>query len=176
MHSESFLFPSVRPELGLEELVLRAKPAVLDLKGSDRSGTGFFVTDTGVVVTNAHVARDEGTLFARLPSGAQLEAKAVFLDAELDILLLKVDAQNLPTLALADAAASRQGENVAAIGKPGDAMLFSVTKGIVGPLENFPMQAPAPGFRPTPPSIPATAVARSSTCAAKSSASVRSDS
>jgi serine protease Do len=131
-----------RPELGLEELVARAKPAVLYLKGLDRAGTGFFVTDTGVIATNAHVARGEGTLLARLPSGVQLEAKVVFLDADLDIALLKVEGENLPTLALADANATHQGEGVVAIGNPGDAMLFSVTKGIVSGVGKFPTAGP----------------------------------
>ena len=129
---------SPRPELGLEDIVARAKPAVLYLKGLDRSGTGFFVTDTGVIATNAHVARGEGTLLAKMASGAQLEAKVVFLDADLDIALLKVEGENLPSLPLADAAATRQGEGVVAIGNPGDAMLFSVTKGIVSAVGKFP--------------------------------------
>ncbi len=133
---------TVRPELGLEDLVARAKPAVLYLKGPDRSGTGFFVTDTGVIATNAHVARGEGSLLARLPSGAQLEAKVVFLDADLDIALLKVDGQNFPILGLADATATHQGQSVVAIGNPGDAMLFSVTKGIVSAVGNFPNAGP----------------------------------
>ena len=131
-----------RPQLGLEELVARAKPAVLYLKGSDRSGTGFFVTDTGLIATNAHVARGEGTLLARLPSGAQLEAKVVFLDGDLDIALLKVEGQNLPALFLANANSTHQGENVIAIGNPGDAMLFSVTKGIVSAVGPFPAAGP----------------------------------
>ncbi len=131
-----------RPELTLEDIVARAKPAVLFLKGPDRSGTGFFVTDTGVIATNAHVARGEGTLLARLPSGAQLEAKVVFLDADLDIALLKVEGENLPVLQLADANATKQGAGVLAIGNPGDAMLFSVTKGIVSAVGQVPSAGP----------------------------------
>ena len=127
-----------RPELSLEEIVSRAKPAVLFLKGPDRSGTGFVVSDTGVIATNAHVARGEGSLLARLPSGAQLEAKVVFLDADLDIALLKVEGENLPALSLADASSTKQGAGVLAIGNPGDAMLFSVTKGIVSAVGPFP--------------------------------------
>jgi S1-C subfamily serine protease len=132
----------VRPELTLEEIVSRAKPAVLFLKGPDRSGTGFFVSDTGVIATNAHVARGEGALLARLPSGTQLEAKVVFLDADLDIALLKVEGENLPALSLADASATKQGAGVLAIGNPGDAMLFSVTKGIVSAVGPFPSAGP----------------------------------
>ncbi len=126
---------TLRPELSLEELVQQTKPAVVYLKGRDKAGTGFFVTATGVIATNAHVGRDEGTLLALLPGGQQLEAKVVYLDAELDIALVKVDAPSanveFPHLTLTDAASVRQGENVLAIGNPGEGMLFSATKGIV---------------------------------------------
>ena len=127
----------LQPELSLEELVRRTKPAVVYLKGLDYSGTGFFVTDTGVIATNAHLARGEESLLAVLPEGKQLEAKVVYVDADLDIALVKVEGKNFPHLALADAATVKQGEEVLAIGNPGDAMLFSVTKGIVSAVGIF---------------------------------------
>ncbi len=127
----------LQPELSLEELVRKTKPAVVYLKGLDKSGTGFFVTETGVIATNAHVARGEESLLTILPGGEQLEAKVVYIDADLDIALAKVEGKNYPHLALADAATVRQGENVLAIGNPGDAMLFSVTKGIVSAVGKF---------------------------------------
>jgi S1-C subfamily serine protease len=127
----------LQPELSLEELVRKTKPAVVYLKGLDRSGTGFFVTETGVIATNAHVAHGEESLLTILPAGEQLEAKVVYIDADLDIALAKVEGKNFPHLALADAATVKQGENVLAIGNPGDAMLFSVTKGIVSAVGKF---------------------------------------
>ena len=72
-----------------------------------------------------------------LPGGQQLEAKVVYIDPDLDIALAKVDGKDFPHLALAEAATVRQGENVLAIGNPGDAMLFSVTKGIVSAVGKF---------------------------------------
>jgi serine protease Do len=132
----------LQPELSLEELVLRTKPAIVYLKGLDKSGTGFFVTETGVIATNAHVARGEESLLTILPRGEQLEAKVVYIDADLDIALAKVEGREFPHLALADAATVRQGENVLAIGNPGDAMLFSVTKGIVSAVGKFPNAGP----------------------------------
>ena len=134
------------PELSLEELVRQAKPAVVYLKGLDKSGSGFFVTGTGVIVTNAHLARGEETLRTLLSTGRELEGKVVYVDPDLDIALVKVAVASaegeLPHLALADAAGVRQGENVLAIGNPGDAMLFSVTKGIVSAVGKFPDAGP----------------------------------
>jgi S1-C subfamily serine protease len=127
----------LQPELSLEELVRKAKPAVVYLKGLDKSGTGFFVTETGVIATNAHVARGEESLLTLLPGGEQLEAKVVYIDGDLDIALAKVEGKDFPHLALADAATVKQGEDVLAIGNPGDAMLFSVTKGIVSAVGKF---------------------------------------
>ena len=137
---------SLQPELPLEDLVRQTKPAVVYLRGLEKSGSGFFVTATGVIVTNAHVAREQESLHAILTTGQQLEAKVVYIDADLDIALVKVDAPaaqpELPHLALADASTVRQGENVLAIGNPGDAMLFSVTKGIVSAVGQFPNAGP----------------------------------
>ena len=66
---------ALAPQLSLEELVRQTKPAVVYLKGLDKSGSGFFITGTGVIVTNAHLARGEETLLTLLSSGQQLEAR-----------------------------------------------------------------------------------------------------
>ncbi|MGC1415071.1 MAG: trypsin-like peptidase domain-containing protein [Candidatus Acidiferrum sp.] len=129
-------------ELSLEELVRKTKPAVVYLKGLAKSGTGFFVTETGVIVTNAHLARGEETLHTMLPGGQELEARVVYIDPELDIALAKVEGKDFPHLTLADATTVRQGESVVAIGNPGDAMLFSVTKGVVSAVGQFPNAGP----------------------------------
>jgi len=137
---------SLKPELSLEELVSRSKPAVVCLRGFESSGSGFFVTETGVIATNAHVARADSTFLVLLPGGAKLEAKVVYIDADLDIALVKANAPSpdfvFPRLPLADTALIRQGEPVIAIGNPGDGMLFSVTKGIVSSIGHFPNAGP----------------------------------
>ncbi len=128
---------NLSPELSLEALVALAKPAVVQLRGLQKSGSGLFVTETGVIATNAHVARDEGSLITILPDGQHLEGKVVYIDEDLDIALVKVSGENFPHLALADAQTVRQGESVFAIGNPSGAMQFSMTKGIVSAVGKF---------------------------------------
>lgn len=134
--------PEPRPVLSLEELVRQTKPAVVYLKSLTKSGTGFLVTDTGVIATNAHLARNEEALLATLPDGTKLEAKIVYVDPELDIALAKTPGSGFAHLALADATTVHQGESVLAVGNPGDAMLFSVTKGIVSAVGRFDAAGP----------------------------------
>ncbi len=143
---DSGAISTLQPELSLEELVRQTKPAVVYLKGLNKSGSGFLVTSTGVIVTNAHLARGEESLLTQLSGGQQLEAKVVYIDADLDIALAKVDGPSgkieFPHLPLTAATNVRQGETVLAIGNPGDAMLFSVTKGIVSAVGRFPNAGP----------------------------------
>ena len=121
----------MRPELSVEDVVQQSKPAVVLLKRPDGQGSGFFITGTGVIVTNAHVARGEQALVAMLATGQQLEAKVVYIDPDMDIALVKVDGNGFQHLQLADLTTVRQGQTVVAIGNPGEGMPFSVTKGIV---------------------------------------------
>jgi serine protease Do len=121
----------MRSELPLEEVVEKSKPAVVVLTVSSRLGSGFFISDTGVVVTNAHVVHGEDKATVTLSSGQKLEGKVVYIDPDKDIALLKVEGTGFPHLALTDVGNVRQGQSVIAIGNPGLGMPFSVTKGIV---------------------------------------------
>ena len=129
-------------DLRLEEIIAIVKPSVVYLEGSNRTGTGFLVTDTGLIATNAHVAREEESLLAKLSGGVQLEASVAYIDDDLDIALLKVEGANFPRLELADTSTVRQGQEVFAVGNPDAAMLFSVTKGIVSAIDKFPTAGP----------------------------------
>ena len=132
------------PEPPLEDVIARSKLAVVRLKGLRKSGSGFFVTDQGVIATNAHLARGEGSLLAILPTGEQLAANIIHVDADRDIALVKVEGDDFPYLSLAATSTVRQGETVIAIGNPGDAMPFAVTKGIVSAVGKF--SAAGPGI------------------------------
>lgn len=118
-------------EPDLKAIISRARAAVVQLKGVKKAGSGFFVTSTGIVVTNAHVARGDAMLEAVLFDGRKLPAKVIDPEGRLDIALLKVDGEDFPHLAIA-AALPQIGDTVVAIGNPAGGMSTSITKGIVG--------------------------------------------
>jgi hypothetical protein len=133
-----------KPEISLaaEEIVARAKPAVVRLQSLTKSGSGFFVTETGLIATNAHLARGEASLMVLLADGQQIEGQVVYTAADRDIALVKVTGSEFPYLRLAGTGKVRQGESVMAIGNPGGAMPFSVTKGIVSGIGKFASAGP----------------------------------
>ena len=121
----------MRPELAVEDIIQQSKPSVVELKRSDGHGSGFFITDTGVIATNAHVARGEELLVAEMPSGQKLDARVIYVDDDKDIALVKVEGSGFQHLALSELAAVKQGQTVVALGNPGLSLPFSATKGIV---------------------------------------------
>ena len=128
--------------LSTEEIVRRAGPAVVMLRGTQKQGTGFLVTETGVIATNAHVVRDEAKLVAVSALGADRPARIVYLDADLDFALIKIEGAGLPHLALADPSRLAPGQSVVAIGNPGGGMPNSVSRGIISAVGAKPELGP----------------------------------
>ena len=121
----------MRPEVPLEQVVRNTTPSILRLQNSEGSGTGFLITDTGVAVTNAHVASSSETLTAFNFDQSQFDAKVVYIDRVLDIALVKLQGTSFPHLKLADLSNVAVGSTAIAIGNPGKGMPNTVTKGIV---------------------------------------------
>lgn len=122
----------MRPSLATEEIVRLASPAVLFLQSSEARGSGFLLSDTGVAVTNAHVARGQVELTATAVNGQIFKAKVVYIDPSLDIALLKLEGNGFPQLRLAEIGTVQPGSAVVAMGTPSKGFQNSVTKGIVG--------------------------------------------
>lgn len=125
---------SLVPALPTEDIVRMASPAVLFLRGSDGSGSGFLVTETGVAVTNAHVAEGQSVLAASTPNGQTFNAHVQYIDPDLDLALLKLDGTNFAHLPVADLSTIQSGSTVIAIGNPSQGFQNTVTKGIVSAI------------------------------------------
>lgn len=94
------------------------------------AGSGFVIEEDGYIMTNHHVVEGADQIIVRLADRREFEAELVGSDPLSDIALLKIDAEDLPTLKLGHSDALRPGEWVVAIGSPFN-FEQSVTAGIV---------------------------------------------
>lgn len=90
-------------------------------KSSGSSGSGFFVSRTGHILTNAHVVENCATITVRPDGALAVPAQLLARDAANDLAVLKVDGPVEKVLALR--ASVRLGEGVAAFGFPHSEML-----------------------------------------------------
>jgi len=93
-------------------------------------GSGFIVSDDGYILTNNHVIKDADEIIVRLNDRRELDAKLIGADESSDLALLKVEADDLPTVELGNSDKLDVGEWVVAIGSP-FGFDYSVTAGIV---------------------------------------------
>ena len=100
-------------------------------KREQRSGgSGVIISTDGYIVTNNHVVENSTKLRVKLNDGRTFEARKIGTDPATDVALIKVEAENLPTLAFGSSDALRLGEWVLAIGSPFD-LQSTITAGIV---------------------------------------------
>ena len=97
-------------------------------------GSGVIIdSERGVVLTNNHVIANADEITVTLRDGRKLEATLVGTDPETDVAVLRVEAQDLTAVALADSDASKVGDFVVAIGNP-FGLGQTVTSGIISAL------------------------------------------
>jgi len=93
-------------------------------------GSGFIVSDDGLILTNAHVVRDASEVIVKLTDRREFKARVLGSDPKTDVAVLRIDAKNLPTLPMGSARDLKVGEWVLAIGSP-FGFENSVTAGVV---------------------------------------------
>lgn len=81
-------------------------------------GSGVIISANGFVLTNNHVIEGADELNVTLPDGREFKAKVIGTDPKTDIAVVKIEADNLPTLTLADSDKLRVGDLVFAVGNP----------------------------------------------------------
>lgn len=94
------------------------------------TGSGFIVKSDGVILTNAHVVDSADDVTVRLTNQREYKAKIIGVDKPTDVAVLKIDANNLPTVKLGSAKSTKVGDWVVAIGSP-YGLENTVTAGII---------------------------------------------
>lgn len=97
-------------------------------------GSGVIIdSDGGYVLTNNHVIDKADEIMVTLSDGRQLKAELVGTDPEADVAVIRVPAENLTELPIADSDHLKVGDFVVAIGNP-FGLGQTVTSGIVSAL------------------------------------------
>lgn len=108
-------------------------------------GSGFIISEDGLIVTNNHVIDGTSTVTVKFANGSEQVATIVGTDPLTDIALLDIEGSDLPTVAFGSSEAMRVGDEVIAMGNP-FGLGGTVTTGIVsakdrninaGPFDEF---------------------------------------
>ncbi|MDD2763686.1 MAG: Do family serine endopeptidase [Opitutaceae bacterium] len=96
-------------------------------------GSGVIVSADGYILTNNHVIEGADQLNVALPDNREFKARVIGADPKTDVAIIKIEAENLPVVTLADSDKLRVGDVVFAIGNPLN-VGQTVTMGIVSAL------------------------------------------
>lgn len=94
------------------------------------AGSGFIISDDGYILTNAHVVADADRVTVRLTDRREFDAKVIGADLRTDVAVIKIEADDLPTVKIGDPDKLSPGQWVLAIGAP-FGLENSATAGIV---------------------------------------------
>ncbi len=107
-------------------------------------GSGFIVRADGLILTNAHVVSGADEVVVKLTDRREFRAKVLGSDKLSDVAVLKIEASNLPVVALAPPQPPRVGDWVMAIGSP-FGFENTVTAGVISATRR---SLPGDGFVP----------------------------
>ncbi len=93
-------------------------PAGGDQEVQEGTGSGFIMNANGLVITNAHVVKGADKVSVTLKDNRMLEGKVMGIDTITDVAVIKIEAENLPTVKLGNSEQIKPGEWAIAIGNP----------------------------------------------------------
>lgn len=95
-------------------------------------GTGFIISQDGLILTNKHVVSDESAEYSVITNGGkEYFAKILATDFLNDLAVVKIEAKNLPVVEFGDSDSLELGQTVIAIGNSLGEYKNTVTKGVV---------------------------------------------
>lgn len=111
--------------------------AVVVILNGGSLGSGFFVNQSGLIVTNNHVVNGQRRVKVNLRNGKELTGFVEKVDRVKDLALVKVDYNSPFSLQLGSLQDAAIGTDVMAIGAP-QGLSWSIAKGIVSAVRNDP--------------------------------------
>ena len=110
------------------------------------TGSGFILNANGTILTNAHVVEGADQVTVTFKDGRELRGEVIGEDPLTDVAVIKVEASNLPTVAVGDSDVLRPGQWAIAIGNP-LGLDNTVTAGIISATGRSSSQIQVPDQR-----------------------------
>lgn len=82
------------------------------------TGSGFFISSDGFIVTNNHVVENAEEISVKLSDGRELKAKLIGRDENTDLAVIKVEGGSFPFVSFEEQSEPRVGDWVIAVGNP----------------------------------------------------------
>lgn len=125
------------------ELAKSVRPCLVAIYPSGRGGTeagigsGFVISEDGLIATNMHVIGEGRDIRVEFPDGASRTVIGIqSWDRDRDLAIVRVAGSGMPFLPLGDSAKAEQGQPVIAMGNP-LGFRFSVTEGILSAVREI---------------------------------------
>lgn len=98
-------------------------------------GSGFIISNDGMIVTNRHVVDDDGAEYTVITNdNKEYSAKVLAKDSQNDFAVVKIEGDNHPVLSLGNSDSLKIGQTVIAIGNSLGEFSNTVSKGIISGL------------------------------------------
>jgi S1-C subfamily serine protease len=128
-----------RPRAGsrAQDRMPALQSAMVTIFSGGGSGSGFFISSDGHLLTNQHVVGDAKFVKIKLATGRELLGEVLRSDSGRDVALVKTEPVALSAMDLAPAE-PRSGDEVFALGSPlGEALAGTVTRGVLSSVREI---------------------------------------
>ncbi len=119
----------------LTQIIDAYREVVVQIATPHSTGTGFYLHDHGIIVTNEHVIRGNREVVINSGAFAKQKTAVLYTDPKFDLAFLAPPAKPLPSIGLYEGEALKVGDQVVAIGHP-FGLKFTATNGIISNAEH----------------------------------------
>lgn len=122
--------------MSVHDVIERYQSTVVQIATKSGTGTGFYLLDYDLIVTNNHVVKDNRKVTVKGRTFDKRLAQVLFTDEKYDLAFLQppVDMKGLPELKLGEYAVLKDGDMVIAIGHP-YGLNYTATQGVISRVD-----------------------------------------
>lgn len=118
-----------------QHIIESFQPAIIQISSRSGTGTGFYLKDYGLIVTNEHVVAKNGEVIIAGKSFSKQLSRVWFIDKKHDLAFLQPPSNiELPLISLGSSQESKDGDEVIAIGHP-YGLNYTATQGVISKVD-----------------------------------------